>query len=71
MKCRTCDELGLCQVRTPRCRGCMPRPIFAPGVIEHHRKRHMRHLARWAGRALGLLCVAAVVGAAVSLLRGI
>lgn len=33
MKKRTCDELGLCQARTPRCSGCTEFP-FAPGVID-------------------------------------
>ena len=40
---------------------------FAPGAIEHHKRRHMRSLDRWFGRALGLLLLAAVVAAAVSI----
>lgn len=44
---------------------------FAPGAIEHHKRCHMsqgvRSLARWFGRALGLLLLAAVVAAAVSI----
>lgn len=43
------------------------RPYFAPGQIEHHRARHVRHLARWMGRVLGLLAMAAVLAAAVSI----
>lgn len=68
---RTCDQLGACPSRTPACPGCLPRPAFAPGVIEHHRAhimhRRLRNLARWVGRALGLLLLAAVVAAAVSI----
>jgi hypothetical protein len=55
-----CDQLGACQSRTPPCTGCLPRPAFAPGVIEHHKRRYMRSLTRWFGRALVLLLLAAV-----------
>ena len=35
MKARSCDELGLCQARTPRCSGCTCKDFpFAPGVID-------------------------------------
>lgn len=43
---------------------------FAPGMVEHHRRRHMRQAALWFGRVLGLLCMAAVLAAGVSLLGG-
>lgn len=43
---------------------------FAPGAIEHHSsRRHLRHLARWLGRVLGLLCMSGVVAAGVSLVQ--
>jgi hypothetical protein len=57
---RTCDELGLCQFQAggKRCADCKPtlrghtrrdgRPVskaFAPGVIEHYRRKR-RPLAR-------------------------
>lgn len=49
----------------------MRHPYFAPGVIEHHRAhimhRRVRNLARWLGRALALMFLAAVVAAAVSI----
>lgn len=32
--------------------------------------RHVRHLARWFGRVLGLLFMAAVVAAGMSLVKG-
>lgn len=62
---RTCDELGLCQGLTPPCKGCtLPRayrPAFAPGVIEHHRRQHGKHLVRWMVRALCLTALAMVM----------
>lgn len=67
---RTCDHLGACQSRTPPCPGCLPRPAFAPGIIEHHKRRHMLNLARWFGRALALLFLSAVLAAGWSMLRG-
>jgi hypothetical protein len=42
---------------------------FAPGAIEHHKRRHMRSLARWFGRVLGLLFMAALLAAAVNLFQ--
>jgi hypothetical protein len=42
---------------------------FAPGVIDHHKRRHLRSLARWFGRVLGLLLMAAVLAAAVNLFQ--
>lgn len=47
----------------------MKRPAFAPGVIEHHKRRHIRNLARWIFRAFGLLLLAAVLGAGVTMLQ--
>lgn len=45
---RTCEELGVCQGRAPRCAGCAdPAPglgLLAPGAIERHRR--VRH---WLG----------------------
>jgi hypothetical protein len=43
----SCDELGACQLRTPRCQGCtvvhvypQPRKLrFAPGVIDAGQRR--------------------------------
>jgi hypothetical protein len=60
---RTCDQLGACQSRTPACPGCLPRPAFAPGVIEHYRRQHTRALTRWMSRAAVLLALAACVAA--------
>lgn len=54
---RTCDQLGACQSRTPACPGCLPRPAFAPGVIEHHKRQHTRELIRQMSRAAVLLIV--------------
>lgn len=44
---RTCDDLGVCQNRAPRCAGCQP---FAPGVIEgpYPNDRQTKVLQRWA-----------------------
>lgn len=42
---------------------------FAPGQVEHHKRRHVRSLARWFGRALALLCLAVVVAAGMSVLQ--
>ena len=47
---RTCDELGLCQARTPRCSGCQPSPnAFAPGIVEgpFPNDRQTRRMMRW------------------------
>lgn len=63
---RTCDELGLCQGRTPPCATCpaardgFPTPTFpfAPGVIDSGPKPVRRW--RWsdAAGALGLVALA-------------
>ncbi len=45
----------------------MSKPFFAPGVVEHYKRHQLRSLARWLGRVLALLMLAAVVAAAVSL----
>ena len=35
MKKLSCNELGACQARKPRCAGCTCKPFpFAPGVID-------------------------------------
>lgn len=57
---RRCEDLGVCQDRTPPCPGCLPRPAFAPGVIEHHR-RHRTALARWMWRVALVLGVTGLV----------
>lgn len=76
---RTCHELGVCQQRTPSCRGCEPiqAPVqqktirFAPGVIQcPARTRQRASLARWMGRALGLMVIAGVVGLVAGLITG-
>ena len=54
-----CDQLGVCQVKRPPCNGCS-KYFFAPGVIEGHRARHVKHLVRWIVRAamsLGVLII--------------
>lgn len=73
MSRRTCDELGVCKGLTPPCDGCtfpranrQPQP-FAPGVIEHHRRQHCKHLVRWLVRAL---CLAVLAAVAVGLIKG-
>lgn len=45
----------------------MTRHHFAPGAIEHHKRRHMRSLARWFGRVLALLMFMAIAAAAIKL----
>lgn len=76
---RTCHELGVCQQRTPPCRGCEPiqapvlqKPIrFAPGVIQcASRRRQRASLACWLGRALGVMLLVATVAFWAGLFRG-
>lgn len=60
---RTCDELALCQQRSPRCANCTH--PFAPGVITAHRRpRTLRRRALWAllRNAAALVLFAVVVG---------
>lgn len=45
---RTCDQLGLCQHRTPACTGCAWR--LAPGTVEGPFKRKPTWLQRNATR---------------------
>lgn len=61
---RTCEQLGLCQNKTPRCNGCIAQHFFAPGVIDHQRTRmDRRRLARtWAVRLIALMAVAGLIG---------
>lgn len=70
---RSCDELGLCQNRTPSCPGCTWRDTsmfdkgvhhFAPGVIDAGlakqpllRRWGVRNGARW----VGVACLAAAI----------
>ena len=60
---RTCDQLGLCQNKTPRCSGCSAPHFFAPGAIDHERTRiNRRQLARtWGLRIMALMAVVALV----------
>ncbi|MDO8769557.1 MAG: hypothetical protein Q7K57_12805 [Burkholderiaceae bacterium] len=72
---RTCQSLGVCQHRTPPCRGCEPvqaQPIrFAPGVISSPASRRQRtSLARGMGRALGVMVLVATVAMWASILSG-
>jgi hypothetical protein len=76
----SCDELGACQMRTPRCNGCtvvthvhpQPRqPIrFAPGVIDAGARRsHFEYLTtRRAVSALEFIKGVAKSGAALIVL---
>ena len=61
MSTHSCNDLGVCQQRTPRCPGCMPQP-FAPGTIERHRARR----TVWRRVRLVLLVAAGVTGLAFS-----
>jgi len=76
----SCDELGACQLRTPRCKGCtvvthvypQPRqPIrFAPGVIDAGARRsHFEYLTtRRAVSALEFIKGVAITGGAIIVL---
>jgi len=57
----TCDDLGVCQNRAPRCAGCQP---FAPGVIDepYPNDRQTRVLQRLALLTAILALVAFVAG---------
>ena len=59
----TCDQLGLCQNRKPRCNGCSARPYFAPGVIDCQRTRmERRRLAHtWAMRIIASMAVVGLI----------
>ena len=76
---RTCHELGVCQQRTPPCRGCesiqVPTPQkpirFASGVIQSaSRRRQHASLARWMGRALGVMLLVATIAFWAGLFSG-
>ena len=43
---RSCDELGLCQARTPRCTGCAPAGLTAD--IDCPKDRQISRLMKWA-----------------------
>ena len=67
---RTCQSIGVCQHRTPPCRGCEP-IHFAPGVIQSPASRRQRRsLWRWLGRAVGLVAVVATVAFWAGLFAG-
>ena len=57
---RTCNDLGVCQGRQPACSGCLTRPAFAPGVIEHH-VRQRRALRKWLSRTAWVLMATCTV----------
>ena len=59
----TCDDLGTCQSRTPRCKDCKlaPRYPFAPGVIDHSPKPSHPALTKWLVRWVWLMLVVVAV----------
>ncbi|MGS5088259.1 hypothetical protein ACVC7V_17390 [Hydrogenophaga sp. A37] len=80
---RSCDELGVCQHKRPRCEGCTvglqltsEGIRFAPGEIEHYRTPFLgtpaqrRELARWSKQAAALLVVVGLASLAVGVIAG-
>jgi hypothetical protein len=80
---RSCDALGLCQGKSPRCDGCTTGLQltsegirFAPGVIEHEpggllgTPAQRRELARWLVPSLLFSAVIGLVGLVVGLIAG-
>lgn len=73
---RSCNQLGMCQSRTPRCPDCtsgqlqheLPTPTypFAPGVIDGYPKPESPTLTKWLLRwvcfTLGVSLVCLVAG---------
>ena len=59
---RSCDELGVCQGRTPPCQHTCQQAAhpFAPGTIEHTARRS--RLAPWQRLVLDCAAVLAVAG---------
>lgn len=55
---RTCDELGLCQARTPRCAGCAAAPEADVFLNDRQISMLMKWLLIWAA---GTATVAAVM----------
>lgn len=57
---RTCDDLGVCQARTPRCTGCAPASFGQEAADK--KDRQISTLMRWAlVWAVGAAAVAAVM----------
>jgi hypothetical protein len=73
---RTCDQLGVCQQRTPACTGCKTRPTFReyPYVEQSIKDRQLRALSRvlWSviNKTLLFACVTAAVMSAYSCVGG-
>lgn len=77
---RSCDELAVCQDRTPPCASCTPKtPLrLAPGVIdfghptwgEYVSQERRRELLRWLKGGLMFLAVAVLGALAVGLIVG-
>lgn len=70
---RSCEELGLCQSRAPRCADCrlVEHYPFAPGVIEgpYPNERQTKALQKWLLRSaalMGLLALLAFVAGYLS-----
>ena len=59
----TCDDLGACQSRNPRCKGCTAAQHFpfAPGVIDHSPKPYYPALTKWLVRWVWLMLVVVAV----------
>ncbi len=65
---RTCEELGLCQARTPRCPGCTWQ--LAPGTIDGPYFPKRRRPSRWPSgwpRPQTVVVAALAVASAVAL----
>lgn len=80
---RSCDELGLCQRRKPRCEGCIEGLQlttegirFAPGAVEGYRApvfgspAQRRELMRWLKPALAFTTVVGLCGLAAGVIAG-
>jgi hypothetical protein len=80
---RSCDELGLCQHKRPRCDGCTvglqltsEGIRFAPGEIEHYRTPFLgtpaqrRDLKRWLLPSLAFTVTVALCGLAAGVIAG-
>lgn len=75
---RSCDELGVCQGRTPPCSldCCAPVLRLAPGVIEGHKvgwlgtPAQRRELMRWLKPSLAFTAVVGLCGLAVGVIAG-
>jgi hypothetical protein len=79
---RSCDELGACQAKRPRCAGCtaglqvVEAIRFAPGAVEGYRAgffgspAQRRELKRWLLPSLGFTGVVTLAGLAAGLISG-